>query len=130
MEIEWEDELRGFWQNYEFPTVSAWDGIHVYVNSKLKSYFLFKKRYSMSNLVLIGHKKRFLSCSVGAPGRTHDARLLRNTKIYRGILAGEILPKKGIDLGEMGKIPQVTTADSAVVCTYIHTYKRSNAAAF
>ena len=84
----------------------------------------------MSNLVLIGHKKRFLSCSVGAPGRTHDARLLRNTKIYRGILAGEILPKKGIDLGEMGKIPQVTTADSAVVCTYIHTYKRSNAAAF
>ena len=66
----------------------------------------------MSNLALVGYNKGILCCS--APGSNHDdVRLLRNTKIYRDILAGEILPNKGIDLGEMGKIPLVTTGDSA-----------------
>ena len=30
---EWESELRGFIENYGFPTVGAWDGFHVHVNS-------------------------------------------------------------------------------------------------
>ena len=33
---EWEVELKGFLENYEFPCVGAWDGFHVYVSSKLK----------------------------------------------------------------------------------------------
>ena len=112
-DAEWETEMRGFIENYEFPTVGAWDGFHVYISTKLKSYFSFKKRYSMSNLALVGYNKRILSCSVGAPGSTHDARLLRNTKIYRDILAGRVLPNKGVSLGESGKIPLVTIGDSA-----------------
>ena len=35
---EWEAEIRGFLENYEFPCVGAWDGFHVQVSSKLKSY--------------------------------------------------------------------------------------------
>ena len=31
---EWEVELKGFLENYEFPCVGAWDGFHVYVSSK------------------------------------------------------------------------------------------------
>ena len=58
---EWVEELKGFIENYEFPCIGAWDGFHVYVGSKLKSYFSFKKRYSMSSLGLVGHNKRFLS---------------------------------------------------------------------
>ena len=50
---EWEAELKDFLENYEFPCVNAWDGFHVYVSSKLKSYFSFEKRYSMSNLGLV-----------------------------------------------------------------------------
>ena len=44
---KWGSEVKGFIENYEFPCVSAWDGFHVYVSSKLKSFYSFKKRYSM-----------------------------------------------------------------------------------
>ena len=30
---EWQNEIRGFLENYEFPCVGAWDGFHVYINS-------------------------------------------------------------------------------------------------
>ena len=42
-DAEWEAEVRGFLENYEFPCVDVWDGFHVYINSKLKSFFGFKK---------------------------------------------------------------------------------------
>ena len=74
---EWEHEVRGFVENYEFPCVGAWDGFHVYISSKLKNFFSFKKRYTMTKMGLIGYNKRFLYAAVGAPGSTHDARLLR-----------------------------------------------------
>ena len=44
IDVEWEAEFRGFLENYEFPSVGAWDGLHVYISSKLKSFFSFKKR--------------------------------------------------------------------------------------
>ena len=47
---EWKAELKGFLENYEFPCMGALDGFHVCISSKLKSYFTFKKRYSMPNL--------------------------------------------------------------------------------
>ena len=65
---EWQNEIRGFLENYEFPCVGAWDGFHVYINSQSKNYFSFKKRYSMMNLGLIGYNKCFLYAAVGAPG--------------------------------------------------------------
>ena len=52
---EWEAEVNGFLENYEFPCVGAWDGFPVYVSSKLKSYFSFEKRYIMSNLGLVSY---------------------------------------------------------------------------
>ena len=65
-DAEWETELRGFLENYEFPCVGAWDGFHVYITP-----------YSMTNLGLVGFNKLFLYAAVGAPGCTHDARMLR-----------------------------------------------------
>ena len=97
---EWEAELKGFLENYEFPCVGAWDGFHVYVSSKLKSYFSFKKRYSMSNLGLVSYNKKFLYWAVGAPGSTHDARMLRNSAIYQKIVTGHAIPDRVIDLGQ------------------------------
>ena len=32
---EWQSEIHGFIENYEFPSVGAWDGFHVYINSQL-----------------------------------------------------------------------------------------------
>ena len=52
-------------------------------------------------------------CTFGAPGSTHDARMLRSTAIYENILAGNVIPDKAITLGEFGDIPLVTIGDSA-----------------
>ena len=110
---EWKTELKGFIENYEFPCIGAWDGFHVYVGSKLKSYFSFKKRYSMSSLGLVGYNKRFLHAAVGAPGSTHDGRILRTLRLYQQIVAGKVIPDKGVDLQGSGRIPLVSVTDSA-----------------
>ena len=67
----------------------------------------------MSNLGLVGYNKRFLYCGVGAPGSTHDSRMLRSTSLYEKIISGNIIPDKGITLGDFGNIPLVTIGDTA-----------------
>ena len=61
-------QLNEFIENYEFPIVGLCDGFHVYVSSKLKPYFSFKKRYIMSNIPIVGYNKRFSDSAVEAPG--------------------------------------------------------------
>ena len=109
---EWTEDVKSFIENYEFPCVGAWDGFHVYVSSKIKSFFSFKKRYSMSNLALVGCNKRILYAAVGAPGSTHDARMLKRTPLYHQILQGNILPDVNINLDGAGQIPLVTIRDT------------------
>ena len=75
---ELEAEVRGFLENYEFPCVDAWNSFHIYISSKLKCFFSFKKRYTLINLGLGGYRKRFLYAVVGAPGSTHYVRLLKD----------------------------------------------------
>ena len=63
---------------------------------------------------LVGYNRRFLDLTEGPPGRTHDARFLRNTGWFKQILNGLGLPDKTVDLrDEYGKIPLVTIGDSA-----------------
>ena len=78
-DAEWEAEVLGFLENYEFSCAGAWDGFHVYISSKLNIFFSFKKRYTMIKCDLVGYNKRFLYAAVGAPASTHDARLLRES---------------------------------------------------
>ena len=44
-EVKWEDELRGFLENYGFPCVGAWDGFHVEWCTKLKNHYSFNPTY-------------------------------------------------------------------------------------
>ena len=44
----------------------------------------------MTNLGLTGYNNRFLYAAVGAPGNTHDARLLKESYIYMLILLMEM----------------------------------------
>ena len=68
----------------------------------------------MSNLGLIGYNKRFLYyCGIAAPESTHDSRMLRSTSLYEKIISGNIIPDKGITLGDFGNIPLVTIGDAA-----------------
>ena len=56
--------------------------------------------------------KRFLALTAGAPGRTHDARLLYFTKIFKEIIPGDAIPDKAINLdNEFGEIPLVTIGE-------------------
>lgn len=110
---DWEIEIRGFLENYEFPCVGAFDGFHVHISSKLKSYYSFKKKYTVNNLGLVSYNKRFLYAAVGAPGSTHDARLLKSASIYSDIINGSVIPDRKVALGNFGDIPLVTIGDSA-----------------
>ena len=110
---EWDSEVKGLIENYEFLCVGAWNGFHVYVSSKLKSFYSFKKRCSMSNLGLVGYNKRFLYCSVGAPRSTHDSRMLLGASLYEKNISESIIPNKGITLGDFGNMPLVTIGDAA-----------------
>ena len=112
-DVEWETQLRGFIENYEFPCVGAWDGFHVYISSKLKSFYSFKKRYTMSSMGLIGYNKCFLYAAVGAPGSTHDARMLKSTEMYKNIVNGGVISNRTVNLQGSGEIPLVTVGDSA-----------------
>ena len=67
----------------------------------------------MINLGLVGYNKRFLYAAVGAPGSTHDARLLKQSPIFHKILKGDVLPDRVISLGDFGYVPLVTVGGSA-----------------
>ena len=56
----------------------------------------------MTNLGLIGYNKRFLYAAVGAPGSTHDARLLKESSIYSDIINGNVIPDRVVQLGDFG----------------------------
>ena len=58
---------------------------HVYVSTKLKNYFSFKRRYSVSSMGFIGSNKTFLWAAVGAPGSVHDSRLLKSCDLFAEI---------------------------------------------
>ena len=67
----------------------------------------------MNNLALTSYNKRFLYAAVGAPGSTHDARMLKESSFFDEVLSGRALPDRKINLGEFGDISLVTIRDSA-----------------
>ena len=67
----------------------------------------------MNNLALTSYNKRFLHAAVGAPGSTHDARMLKKSSFFDEVLSGTALPDRKINLGNFGDIPLVTIGDHA-----------------
>ena len=51
--------------------------------------------------------------AVGAPGSTHDVRLLKSVSIYSDTINGLIIRDRKIALGNFGEIPFATIGDSA-----------------
>ena len=50
---------------------------------------------------------------MGAPGSTHDAKMLRNSTVFQKIVTGHAIAERVIDLEEHGKILLVTVGDTA-----------------
>ena len=109
---EWSHELEQILENWEFPCVGAWDGFHVYVSTKLKNFYSFKKRYKVTNIGFIPHNKGFMWAAASAPGSTHDLRLLRSCDIHSDIEAGHVLPHRCLNLHPNGEVPFTTVGDS------------------
>ena len=71
--------------------------------------------YSTTTPGSVGFNKRFLYAAVGAPGSTHDARLLTESSIYTKILDRDMISDKVFRLGDIEEIPLVTIGDSPLV---------------
>ena len=51
-EDEWVKEIIGFIENDEFPRTGTLDEFHVFTETKLKNFYIFKNSYSNSNTEL------------------------------------------------------------------------------
>ena len=100
-------------ENYEFSRVGTGDGFHVHESTHLKNHFSFKNKYTVTRLGLKEHNKRFLQLTNGAPESIQDHRLLWHATSFQEIIYGNIIPNKGINLGDAVEITLVTIADSA-----------------
>ena len=88
---QWEVEVRRFIENYDFPVVGAWDGLYIHVSLQLKANFNFKKKYMVNNMALTSYNKRFFYVAIGAPGSTHDRRMLKQQSFFDQFLSGRAL---------------------------------------
>ena len=83
--------------------LGAIDGTHVPILTPATDfkgdYFNRKQRYAVNTQAVIGSNLEFLSVATGYPGSLHDARVLRNTMIFRRCENGEYLsaPKDVIE---------------------------------
>ena len=81
-----DDCLLGFihWNDKEFKQCMRISRqIFNYIHTEIGEYLEktpTKKRYRVSNMGLVSYNKRFLHTAVGAPGSTHDSRLLKKHK--------------------------------------------------
>ena len=62
---------------------------------------------------LVAYNKRFLNADVGGIVSAHDARLLRESTVYRQILNGGGIPQRTLALGDYGEIPLTTIGNDA-----------------
>ena len=66
----------------------------------------------MSDLGFVRYSKRFLYCGVGPPRSLRDSRMLRSASLYEETISGNIIPDKGITLGDLKNMPLVAIGDA------------------
>ncbi|XP_050811963.1 uncharacterized protein LOC127052409 [Gopherus flavomarginatus] len=71
-----------------------------------------KGYFSMVLQVLVNHKGRFTNIHVGWPGRVHDARVFRNTTLFKRLQQGNYFPDQKITVGDV-EMPVVILGDPA-----------------
>ena len=110
-------EMDSEWQ---FPfTFAAINGSHFPMkcppgdSDATKQYHNFQNFYSITLLVLVDPKCRFIWASVGAPGNTHDSTLFQSTSIREKITAGSILHQSVLGQEEGQAIQPLILGDRA-----------------
>ena len=92
------------------------DGTHVPISAPdIKSkpyYFSRKQKYSVNTQAVIGSNLEFLSVATGYPSSMHDARIIRNTRLFQRGENRDILCSP-VDVIEDLRIRPLILADSA-----------------
>ncbi|KAG6927247.1 hypothetical protein G0U57_010146, partial [Chelydra serpentina] len=75
------------------------------------SQYINRKGYfSMVLQALVDHKGRFTNINVEWPGKVHDARIFRNSGLFRRLQEGIYFPDQKITVGDV-KMPLVILGD-------------------
>ncbi|XP_065427403.1 uncharacterized protein LOC135976296 [Chrysemys picta bellii] len=93
----------------------AIDGTHIPIlvpEHQGTEYINRKGYFSMVLQALVDHKGRFTNINVGWPGRVHDARIFRNTTLFKGLQQGTYFPDQKITVGDV-EMPIVILGDPA-----------------
>ncbi|KAM9133168.1 uncharacterized protein ACDP82_009062 [Pangshura tecta] len=75
-------------------------------------YINLKGYFSMVLQALVDHRGHFIDINTGWPGKVPDARIFRNTGLFRKLQAGTFFPDQVITVGDV-KIPIVILGDPA-----------------
>uniref|UniRef100_A0A452HRH7 DDE Tnp4 domain-containing protein n=1 Tax=Gopherus agassizii TaxID=38772 RepID=A0A452HRH7_9SAUR len=110
-----QDIVDGF-AEMGFPNCGgAIDGTHIPILSPphLASEYVNRKGYfSVVLQALVDHRGRFTDIYSGWPGKVHDARIFRNSSLFRRLRAGTFFPDRKITVGDV-EMPTVILGDPA-----------------
>ncbi|KAG6938877.1 hypothetical protein G0U57_004526 [Chelydra serpentina] len=84
----------------------AIDGTHIPIlgpDHQASQYINRKGYFSMVLQALVDHKGRFTNINVGWPGKVHDARVFRNSGLFRRLQEGIYFPDQKITVGDVEK---------------------------
>ncbi|XP_053898255.1 uncharacterized protein LOC128844495 [Malaclemys terrapin pileata] len=93
----------------------AIDGTHIPIlapEHQGTQYINHKGYFSMVLQALVDHKGRFTNINMGWPGRVHDARVFRNTILFKRLQQGNYFPDQKITVGDV-EMPIVILGDPA-----------------
>uniref|UniRef100_A0A8C3FK40 DDE Tnp4 domain-containing protein n=1 Tax=Chrysemys picta bellii TaxID=8478 RepID=A0A8C3FK40_CHRPI len=93
----------------------AIDGTHIPIlapEHQGSQYINCNRYFSIVLQALVDHKGRFTSINVGWPGRVHDARVFRNTSLFKWLQQGIYFPDQKITVGDVD-MPIVILGDPA-----------------
>ncbi|CAM4581419.1 unnamed protein product [Caretta caretta] len=87
-----------------FPDCGAIDGTHIPILAPdhLANQYVNRKGYfSMVLQTLVDHKGRFTNINMGWPGKVHDARNFKNSRLYEQLQKGTYFPDQKITVGDV-----------------------------
>ncbi|KAG6927814.1 hypothetical protein G0U57_009276, partial [Chelydra serpentina] len=93
----------------------AIDGTHIPIlgpEHQGSQYINRKGYFSMVLQALVDHKGRFTNINVGWPGKVHDARVFKNSGLFRRLQQGVYFPDCKITVGDV-EMPTVILGDPA-----------------
>uniref|UniRef100_A0A8C3I5I3 DDE Tnp4 domain-containing protein n=1 Tax=Chrysemys picta bellii TaxID=8478 RepID=A0A8C3I5I3_CHRPI len=93
----------------------AIDGTHIPIlapDHQASQYINRKGYFSMVLQALVDHRGRFININVGWPGKVHDARVFRNSGLFRRLQEGIYFPDHKITTGDV-EMPIVILGDPA-----------------